>query len=195
MFDVAKVLLIQLDKPHLAGGICSVIPRRVQSKQFKAVTRLCGLQIEFANWPGPGGVGVKTGSKQGLDGAPQSSACSFHVCAMLCKYLFKYFRWCLTCLQSFCQFPALSLSPPLLSYCYGFAVCAFYGHFNGHFPALSLNIPHYPLPFDALTFHIAFRISSAFDRRVCPNWFRPHINSRCATQNSNLCVNLFQYCF
>lgn len=61
MFDVAKVLLIQLDKLHLAGGICSVIPHRVQSKQFKAVTRLCGLQIEFANCPGRG---KQTGSKR-----------------------------------------------------------------------------------------------------------------------------------
>lgn len=133
MLDVAKVLLIQLDKPHLAGGICSVIPHRVQSKQFKAVTRLCGLQIEFANWPGPGGVGVRSGnqagSKQGLDGAPQSSACSFHVCAMLRKYLFKYFRWCLTCLQSFCQFPATPLSRSSFLLCYPIVMASQCVHF------------------------------------------------------------------
>lgn len=87
MFDVAKVLLIQLDKPHLAGGSVRLFPAECNQNNSKPLRGFAAYKLNLPTDQ----AGSKLGSKRGLDRASQSSACSFHVCACFANICLNIF--------------------------------------------------------------------------------------------------------
>lgn len=81
MFDVAKVLLIQLDKLHLAGGSVRLFPTECNQNNSKPLRGFAASKLNLPTVQGgahkPDLSGYQTGSRAGLT----DLFSSFHVCA------------------------------------------------------------------------------------------------------------------